>query len=92
VTVSALVYTLELSQAREGCILAGQIMIKGTFAQVSHPHPATHLVVRPLNPSTTPVFLFVLVHPPTVGILAGKDGKEAKINAYSEPAPTGYKI
>lgn len=65
-------------------------MIKGTFAHVSHPHPATHLVVRPLIPSTIPV-LFPLVHPPTVGVLEGNDGKEVRIKAYSDPAPTGYK-
>jgi len=67
-------------------------MIKGAFDQVSHPHPAIHLAVRPLNPSTTPVLFFPVVQPPAVGVLAGNDGKEARISAYSDPAPTGYKM
>ena len=79
-------------QARKRYVLAGQIMIKGAFAQVSHPHPAIHLAVRPLNPSITPAFFFPVVHPPDVGVLAGKDGKEVRISAYSDPAPTGYKM
>ena len=64
-------------------------MIKGAFAQVSHPHPAIHLAVRPLNPSTKPT-LFPFVHLPTV--LAGNDGKEASNSAYSDKPPTGYKM